>query len=280
MIRRLLVVLLLAVPGASLGQNAAQAPRGLAFDATLESIRITGRPDEVVTRQFRLTLAEKQPRVRFRARVEDWWRSPDGRESFYAEPGTLKRSCGKWVSLNPVDAVVGERETLVVRVTVAIPHEPAGGGYWCVLTVDEVPDPATASSGVDVRFLASVSTGIFVNVGDVRRAATILDLQVTPDEALVKVRNDGNAPLGIEGRLEFYSGSARAPVAGIDLPRATLLTEPFVEGFLTAKLPPASALPPGRYRVRVVLDFGGDHNLGAEREVDIVGPSSPRGSNR
>lgn len=78
------------------------AAQPLSFHATLESIKVDARPQQVITRQFKLTLDPNQPETRFKARVEDWWRSEDGAQSFYAEAGTLRHSCARWVSLNPV----------------------------------------------------------------------------------------------------------------------------------------------------------------------------------
>jgi hypothetical protein len=254
-----------------------QAAEGLSFQATVDSIKINGRPDQVVTRQFRLTLDSKQRQTHFKARVEDWWRSEDGRQSFYGAPGTLQHSCAKWVSLNPVESAVHPGATLTIRITVAIPAELRGGGYWCALTVDEVPDPLATPTGVGVRFIASVSIGIFVYVEPVQRAAAILDVQVGSNEALVKVRNEGNAPLGIEGRLEFFAPGATTPTATAAVPRGTLLTEPSLEGILTSRLPPPVALPSGHYRVRAILDFGADHYIGAERDVDLVREAQANG---
>jgi len=248
----------------------AQPRPGLSFQATLESIKVDAQPGQVVTRQFKLTLDQGQPETRFRARVEDWWRSEDGTQSFYGEPGTLRHSCARWVSLNPVESSVGAGGTLVIRISVAVPVEMANGGYWCALTVDEILDPREVQTGVGVRFVASVSTGIFINVGEVERSARILDLQVGPHQAFVKLRNEGNAPVGIDGRLEFYAAGATAPTATAVVPRGTLLTEPSVDGTLICRLPPESDLPSGRYRVRAILDYGAPHYIGAEREVEVV----------
>jgi hypothetical protein len=249
---------------------APQAPRPLAFSATLTSIKADARLGQVLTRQFQLTLDPGQARTQFKARVEDWWRSPDGQRSFYAEPGTLRHSCARWATVNPVESAVGGGETLTVRITVTVPTELPPGGYWCVLTVDEVPDPATASDGVGVRFKASVSTGIFLYLGPIERSAQVLGIRVDNDRVGIQVRNTGNAPLGVEGRVQFFQSGSETPVATVDLPRSTLLTEPFVEGEVSAALPSAAILPSGRYRVRAILDIGAAQDLGAEREVVLV----------
>ena len=242
------------------------------FNATLNSIRISARPGQVVTRPFELTLAAGEPRTVFAARAEDWWRSEDGKQSFYAPAGRLQRSCGPWVSVNPMQAAVEPGGTLKVRITVAVPVELQAGGYWCALTVDEVPDPSAADTGVAVRFLASVSVGIFVYIDPVERAGDIAEVVVVNDEARITLQNVGNAPLAVEGRVEFLPANAEAaasPVATTTVPRHTVLTEPARIGVLTAALPDAGQLPSGRYLVRTILDIGLDHYIGFEREMEI-----------
>jgi hypothetical protein len=240
------------------------------FTATLTSIRLTARPGEVQTREFRLTLDKDQIKTRFKAHMEDWWRSEDGTQSFYREPGTLTRSCGKWVTLNPVEVELQPGETMTVRLTVTASPQAEAGGYWCVLTVDEIPDPLAVLEGVGIRFLASVSVGVFVNVGEQRRAVEITGVEVLNDAAVVKVRNDGNTPLSIEGRFEFVKPGATEATAVVPLIRNLLLTQPILTGAYSAKLPDASLLPSGRYMVRAIIDYGADHYVGTQREVDVV----------
>src|SRR2546430_1192168 len=85
----------------------APAPAGaVTFHATLSAIRINARPGQVVTRQFELTLPRDQKRTVFKAHAEDWWRSEDGKQSFYASAGSLRNSGGAWVPPNPGEADV------------------------------------------------------------------------------------------------------------------------------------------------------------------------------
>lgn len=242
----------------------------VSFKATLNSIKLYGRPGQVLTSAFRLTLDGDQPKTRFKAHMQDWWRSEDGAQSFYREPGTLSRSCGRWVTLNPVETEVLPGETMTIRLTIAVSPEAEPGGYWCVLTIDELPDPLAASQGVDVRFMASVSVGVFVYVGELQRAAEITAVAVQDDSAVVTVRNDGNTPLAIEGRFEFLKPGAVAPTAVINLARGTLLTEPIASGLFSVKLPDSSSLPSGRYLVRAIIDYGVDHYIGTQREMHIT----------
>ena len=261
------MLLLLAVP----------AVQAVTFKATLSSMKLVARPGQVLTREFRLTLDADQPKTRFKAHMQDWWRSEDGATSFYREPGTLARSCGGWVTLNPAEVDVLPGKTMVTRLTVSVSPEAQSGGYWCVLTVDEVPDPLAPPEGVGVQFLASVSVGVFVYVGEQQRAAEILGVEVVGDLAIVKLRNDGNTPLAIEGRFEFIKPGETEPAAAVNLSRSTLLTEPIMTGLFSAPLPDSLALPSGRYRVRAIIDYGADHYIGTEREMDLSREAPTRG---
>lgn len=247
----------------------------LVFSATLGSVRLAMHPGDVASRQFQLTLAEDQPSTRFVARFEDWWQSADGQQSFYAEPGTVNRSCAPWTSVNPVESSVDGGETLTVRFTVAVPREVHPGGYWCALTVDQVPDPTATAGGPGVQFAASVSTGLFIEVGEVDRSAAIVDLQVEPDAAVVTVRNQGNTHLRVDGHVEFVDLDANDAPVTVPLPRTTLLTEPIAERQVRVRLPDRATLPPGRYDVRAVVDVGNDHYLGATRQVFIERDDAP-----
>jgi hypothetical protein len=239
------------------------------FVADLTSVKITARAGQVMTHPYHLTLDAGERSTRFKFRIEDWWRSEDGQKSFYAAPGTLKRSCGNWVALNPVEASVEPGATLDTRLTITVPKDASPGGYWCVLTVDEVADPLAAPAGVGAQFVASVSTGIFINIDPVERAAEFVDVQINGSDALVKVQNRGNAPIGVEGRVEFFRPGGLSLVAVAPIPRATVLTEPVTTSVFRASLPPVADLPSGRYLVRVIVDIGLDHYLGIERELDL-----------
>lgn len=258
--------LLLALIGGS-----ADSAWALKVQARMDSIKIDARPGQVVNRGFQLTLASEEERTQFKVHVEDWWRSEDGKQSFYRKSGTLTRSCAPWVKLNPVEAAVDPGGTLDVRITVAVPEDVKPGGYWCALTVDEVPNPLKiVPQGVGVRFLASISTGIFVTVSPVKRAARIKEVQVLAGEAVLKLHNEGNCPLGVEGRFEFIRPGDTKPLAVAAFPRGTLLPEPINTALFAAPLPDATALPSGRYLVRVIFDIGLDQYLGAQKEMEIL----------
>lgn len=241
----------------------------LRFTADLSSIKIEAHPGQVVTRSFRLRLAPEESRVQFRSRMEDFWQSEDGTQSFYQPAGTLDRSCAPWVSLNPVERAVEGGGELGIRLTVAVPEDVEAGGHWCALTVDQVADPLAAPAGIGVQFLASVSIGVFVYVPPVERAARILDVRLDGEEASLRVANEGNAPIAVEGRFEISPSGGGEPVAVVPLPRTTVLLEPVSSRWISVALPDRSRLPSGRYLARVILDIGADHYLGVQKEIDL-----------
>lgn len=240
----------------------------LKFSSTFESIRVEARPGETHSRDFSIVLAPDERPTRFKAKLEDWWSNEDGSQSFYRPIGTVARTCGRWVAINPVEASVPSGGTLNVRVTTTVPRDATPGGYWCVLTVDELPQPGPRA-GVAMQFLASISVGVFVNVLPVERAIRIAAVSVDSDKASIRVRNTGNTPVSVEGRFEFLRPKEEKPLASVNLPRTTVVLDPAPVRLIATKLPSASELPSGRYLVRAVLDIGLDHYIGAQKEMDI-----------
>jgi hypothetical protein len=239
--------------------------------ASFAPIRMTARPGEILTTAYDLKLQEGEPTAHFKVEVQDWWRSEDGQQSYYAPAGAISRSCGRWTAANPQESTVAGGETLRVRLTISVPENVKAGGYWCALSVDEMPDPLAATpDGVGVRFLASVSTGIYVNVNPIERGVDIRSVEVDGDRAIARIENTGNAPVTVEGRFEFTRPGSDRPTAVVELARNVLLTEPIATGLYAAALPTPSELPPGRYVVRLILDIGLDHYIGVQKELEIV----------
>lgn len=265
----LLAVLSIAVPVDRPAEAAATVV------ASLDSIRLEMQPGEVAYDHFGFTLREQNSRTRFRARLQDWWPSEDGSQSFFRDPGSVSRSCGSWVSLNPVEQIVEPGKRMEIRLTIEVPRDAEPGGYWCVLTVDEMSDPMTirphgnSDSSPRMVFLTSMSQGIFIYVPPVERVARILDVDLQADRVGVRLENRGNAPIGVEGRVEFLVPSGGELITSVVIPRRTIVTEPVTTGILTAKLPDHQELPSGRYLVRVLLDIGLDHYIGVEKQVEV-----------
>jgi hypothetical protein len=240
------------------------------INASFAPVRVTARPGEVVTTAYQLKLQDGEPMTNFKVEVQDWWRSEDGQQSFYAPSGSLTRSCGPWVSATPREAPVSGGQVLHVRLSITVPSAVKPGGYWCALTVDETPDPKEVTPDqVGVKFLASVSTGIYVSVNPIERGVDILDIDVARERAVTRLVNTGNTPVSVEGHFDFFKPGATEPLIAVELPRNVLLTEPIPTGVFSVALPDAVHLPAGRYLVRLVLDIGLNHYIGVQRELEI-----------
>lgn len=260
------VLLLAGVLAAALTQAHA-----ISFRFSPGGFSMEAKPGQLINRVFTLTLAKDAPTTHFQAHVEDWWRSADNRSSYYRPPGTISRSCGLWCSVNPVEQAVKPGETFTTKLSIRIPDDVKPGGYWAALTVDEVPDPlAPKPQGVAMTFRASVSTGIFIEIPPVTRSAKITGVHVTGENAVVTLRNDGNTPLRVNGRFEFYNSTQEEPLATVEFGGEALLPEPINTCECTVPLPDKEKLPSGTYRSRVIVDVGLDYLLGAEKGLNVT----------
>ena len=267
----------LMVLGAFLGGFALQSvaqPMGLT--GTFNSAKLYAKPGQTISTAFQLTLDPTYHPTIFHSSISDFYRSEDGKQSFYPPSGTMPRSCGKWVTLNPIEKRVNPGEKLDVRLTVAIPAGTQPGGYWCALSVDQLPDPVdentdpNAEAQVRLSFLASVSTGIFVYIQPLQRSAQVAEVDVADNVAKVKLVNTGNTPIAVEGRFEFSGGALTGEPLKVLLPRTTIFTEPAASGVIAVPLPPPVQLPSGPYTVRLILDIGLDHLIGVQKKIDLI----------
>lgn len=249
----------------------APAANATSFHFSPMNIRVEARAGQIVNRTLNLTLAKDASPTHFKARVEDWWRSPDNERTFYAPPGTIARSCGPWCSVNPVETAVKPGDQMIVKLSIHVPDDVKPGGYWAALTVDEVPDPTQPKPNqVAMIFRASLSVGIFIEIPTATRAARITGVQVNNSRASVTIMNEGNIPLRVTGTFEFYKPGEETPLATAQIGGEPLLPEPVNTSTFSTALPDPLKLPPGRYKVRVIMDAGLDHLMGAEKEMEVL----------
>ena len=261
----------LLATGALLAALAAPGPaQANTFTAAFSPIRVNANPGDVVTTHVTVTLGPGPRAIDFRAHMEDWWRTADGLKTFYRAPGTLRRSCSRWVSLDPAEQAVVPGGRLDVRLTITVPADVGPGGYWCAVTVDEQADPLTVAHRTGISFVASFSTGVYVYIAPLKRDAVITDLRVDGEYVEVAVRSLGDTPLRVDGTVELRRPGQDAVVATVTLERNVLLPEPIAATVLRGKLPDGATLPDGRYVARGIVDVGLDHYLGAEKTVQVT----------
>jgi hypothetical protein len=88
-LRWLRTVTLLAATATILRPSTAGA---VTIQASFAPIRMTAQPGQVLTTAYELKLQAGEPGTHFKVDVQDWWRSEDGQQSFYAAAGSLPRS--------------------------------------------------------------------------------------------------------------------------------------------------------------------------------------------
>ena len=260
------------------GQNDAAHAQSQ-FAGTFAPIRTWAKPGEVLARELRLQLVKSvtgQP-LRFKAYSQDFWMSADGRSTGYGDPGKVKNSCSNWVTVDPVTQEVAPGGDLLVRVSIAVPAGTAPGGYWCAVSIDEQMDPRRKAllGGSGMVLFASFSNAVYVFVAPLQLDAKIKKLDIDSENASVTVQSLANSPLLVEGHLEFLREGVATPVAQVELGRRVLLPEPYGSVMTEAPLPPLDQLPDGDYLVKVVLDVGLDHLLGAQSKRAIKHAPAP-----
>lgn len=251
------------------------AQQPMQFTGTFSSAKLYAKPGQTVNSGFELTLDPTYHPTIFRSSVSDYYPSEDGKQSFYPPSGTLPHSCGNWATLNPVEKRVNPGEKLDVRVTVSVPADTQPGGYWCALNVDQLPDPVEENpdpnqgTQAHLKFLASISTGIYVYIQPLNRSAQVAAVEISDGLAKVKLINDGNTPIAVEGRFEFSGEALAGGPVKVALPRTTVFREPQNSAIIAVPLPPAEQLPSGAYSVRLILDIGLDHLIGVQKNINL-----------
>lgn len=259
-----LLLFLLLIPG-----NFACA---LTFHAALSPIHAVALPGEVVNRDFTLSLPATEARTQFKLHVQDFYRSEDLKQSFYKDPGTLPQSCAPWVQINPVETAVDPGTTLDAKISIVVPGDAKPGGYWCVLCVDQVPDPLAPplpDGSIGMRCLASITLGIYVDIEPVNIQGRITAVSIDGQSASVTVADTGDCPVFASGRFEFVRPGQTAPFVSVPIAKTTIYPQPINSARLSVTLPGSDKLPSGSYLVRVVVDIGLDHYIGVQKEIEL-----------
>lgn len=241
----------------------------LTFTADLTPIRVVAAPGDVINERYTLTLGANERKTHFRIHAEDFYKAEDG-SPIYTEPGHNSRSCANWIQINPVETTVNPGAKLDAKLSIVVPVGTKPGGYWCALTIDEMPDPTEPMpKGTGVRMYTSISIAVAVEIPPIERQARILSLQLSGPKAILRLADTGDCPILAQGRIEFLKSGADKPVATVPLPRRIIFCEPVNTALVTANLPDTQSLPSGHYLVRVLIDIGLDHYVGAQKEMDV-----------
>ncbi len=130
--------------------------------------------------------------------------------------------------------------------------------------------PPRVEGGRTISYVIRTAIKVYVEPPALRADGEVADLRVLPGSATGKdsvdvfFRNTGERHLETNGTLEFRRPD-NSVAAKIPLP--TLYTLPAARSRARVAMP---ALPPGRYILLALLDFGGDQIAAAQSEYELV----------
>ncbi|WP_018111421.1 hypothetical protein [Thermus igniterrae] len=202
--------------------------------------------------------------------LQDVLLQADGRP-LYLDPGSHPRSLTRWLSVTPLVFLLQPQATQEVRYTVQVPKEAQPGTYWGVVFFESAPaGNRQGGEGLGIRIKTRVGHVVYVEVGQVTRSGRIQGFRYLPQgqEGPAQVRlvfqNTGTGLLRLKGRVEVRDAQGR-PVAQGQVPETASL--PGATHELPAPLD--RVLPPGRYLVLAVLDYGSPSLIAGEGRIEV-----------
>jgi len=114
--------------------------------------------------------------------------------------GTLKRSCGKWISIFPENFILPEKTKQQVSFTIKTPKE-AKGGYYALLFFER--GQAAASSDKGIGLVVRTGVSLFVETADATRKGEIKEIIVEKGAISGTLLNSGNVVLISQGTFNI-----------------------------------------------------------------------------
>lgn len=205
-------------------------------------------------------------RIRFHVLVQDIFLRASG-ELDVLPPGTLEWSVAKMTRVTPAEFELEGGQAHPVRVTVTVPPDARGGRYG-VIVVSPTPVLQTGGARGTVSIVVpKLAARLLVPVkGTAVLHGAITGMVAAPRPgnrgADVKVifRNRGNVHVRASGELTLLAPDGRQ-LARLPIAEAVVLPGSVREFRLTWE---GTALAPGAYTVRAVLDYGADALVAGE----------------
>lgn len=114
--------------------------------------------------------------------------------------GTLKRSCGKWISLLPENFILPAKTKQQVSYTIKVPKE-AKGGYYGVLFFERAPTGSIGEKGISL--VVRTGCSFFLETSDAIRKGEIKDIVADKGAISGSILNSGNVALISEGSFNI-----------------------------------------------------------------------------
>lgn len=216
--------------------------------------------------------------------IADWKRLPNG-DHEDNEPGTLPRSCGKWLVLSPTQFEFSANENLDIRYSFNVPAD-ATGSYWTYVMVEGrprlLPPQPGVNTGLMINATARFAFRLVINVSKGRNVLgriNRVEVVPTPGDGLgngaglqagILFENTGNT---------FINARSYVEIRGFDgevIHRSGILEfYAFPESEWWVRMPMDSSIPPGEYLALAVIEYGGATRVAGETRFTVSELPSP-----
>jgi P pilus assembly chaperone PapD len=200
------------------------------------------------------------------ASVMDWTLSRDGQYQFF-EAGTQPESCASWIQFNPVEFNLAPKQSLRVRYSIATPLD-LSSEHRAMMFFQSRPLPTKGTNNIELMVSTRVACKVFIAPTEpMSRQGKIADMEMTSQsggKVKVAFENTGTSTFRVQGKVEARGADGKL-VATSDLGPAKAQVLPGTQRDLWAQWD--NPLPPGDYRIKAILDYGGKTLVSGELKV-------------
>ena len=195
-------------------------------------------------------------------------------ETVYGEPGSAPRSNAGWISLSPAQLTIPPQDAASVYYAIQAPEKPAfPGTYWSIVMVEPVPemDPDSNQGDKDhlrIQTLIRYGIQIVTDIGtSAERRIKFLDKKFIYEGGQkflqIDIENIGESWLFPSVWAEVYGKDGNS-AGRFECGRARIYP-----GCSIRQLADLTKVPPGEYRVLVVVDNEDGFAVGAQYDLVV-----------
>jgi len=204
----------------------------------------------------------------------DFLIQPDGQEAFL-DPGTIERSCAKWITASPEEFELAPDESKAVRFEINIPADKSGS-YWGMIFIEQTNKPTlkTAQKGQQqFNILSFQRVGVRVyedtpgsKPGEGKISQVTID-DGGKDEFLrvnLKMENNGDLLLKCKGSIDIKDDKGET-VESVVVNEFNC----YPQSSRIVSTPLKDKLKSGHYSALAVVDYGADFLIAGEIVFDV-----------
>jgi P pilus assembly chaperone PapD len=208
--------------------------------------------------------------------IKDWDRAVDGGNRWH-DAGTVTGSCHPQIEVFPTTLRLEPNQVQSIRVTYS--GGPRQTLCWSAVVVEEAPQPASNSGrGAQLTVVLEHAIKVYVEPADARAGLELVDVDVarhTPVgnesradtlayDVTAIVTNPGRAQARVKASIEYRTLSDSM------VARTAIGEFPVLPGARRSVRSRVPVLPPGRYVVLVVFDYGGAELVAGRLDLDLA----------